>query len=364
LNDDGVDQLSENASFDFDAHANEAAAGYQKERDFYVSLANEVQRLIRECLSRRNIAVQSVDARAKEVNSFKVKAASPSDYDPEVPKYQDPLVEIDDLAGVRIIAFLPRSLDAIETMIGEEFDVFERSDKGAALIEEGRFGYQSIHYLVTLKDTRTQFSEYAQFDRAIVELQVRTILQHAWAEIEHDIQYKSASAIPAEISRRFLTLAGLLELADREFQAIQDQDVAIKRQARRSVEAGNLGAADIVPDAVKAYLNRTLGPDGRVSDFSYDWATRLLRGLGFSNLSQVADSIAGYDQESVIRSVFPTRPGQITRLQLLLLAAMGERFIERHLDAGEEGYRETAAAQLDTLRRCGIDIHDFDPLAQ
>ncbi len=359
---DTLDQSSENAPFDFEAHGNEAASGYQKERDFYVSLANEVQRLIRECLNRRSIRVQSVDARAKEVDSFKLKAASPSDHDPEVPKYQDPLREIDDLAGVRIIAFFPRSLDAIETMIGEEFDIFERSDKGAALLEEGRFGYQSIHYLVTLKDTRTQLGEYARFSRAIVELQVRTILQHAWAEIEHDIQYKSASSIPAEISRRFLTLAGLLELADREFQAIQDQDLAIKEQARRSVEVGNLGAADIVPDAVKAYLDRVLGPDGRVSDFSYDWTTRLLRNLGFSNLSQVDASIAGYNQDSVVRGLYPTRPGQITRLQLLLLAAMGERFIERHLDAGEEGYREKTAAQLDKLRRAGIEVHDFDPL--
>ncbi len=113
-----------------------------------------------------------------------------------MPKYQDPLVEIDDLAGVRIITFFPGSIEAIETMIGEEFDIFERSDKSEALIEEGRFGYQSIHYLVTLKDTRTQLVEYARFDRAIIELQVRTILQHAWAEIEHDIQYKSTSAIP------------------------------------------------------------------------------------------------------------------------------------------------------------------------
>jgi hypothetical protein len=248
-------------------------------------------------------------------------------------------------------------------MIGEEFDVFERSDKAAALVEEGRFGYQSIHYLVTLKETRTQLGEYAQFNRAIIELQVRTILQHAWAEIEHDIQYKSASTIPAEIGRRFLTLAGLLELADREFQAIQDQDLAIKEQARRSVESGNLSAVELIPDAVKAYLDRAFGADGRVSEFSYDWVTRLLRSLGFSNLSQVDASIRGYDQEQVIRTSYSTRPGQITRLQILLLAAMGERFVDRHLDAAEDGYREKASMQLETLKRSGIKILNYDPLA-
>jgi putative GTP pyrophosphokinase len=359
---DNSDPQTGTASFDFNAHGAAAAARYQRKRDFFVSLANEVQWLIQECLKRRDISVQSVDARAKDVASFEAKAASPSDYDPEVPKYQDPLAEIDDLAGVRIIAYFPKSLSAIEAMVGEEFDVFERSDKGAALIEEGRFGYQSIHYLVTLKESRTRLDEYAEFERAIIEIQVRTILQHAWAEIEHDIQYKSASAIPAEIRRRFLTLAGLLELADREFQAIQDQDLAIKDQAKRSVQEGNLSAVDLVPDAVKAYLDQTLGADGRVSDYSYDWTTRLLRSLGFKNLGQLNASINGYDQDQVVRSSYPTRPGQITRLQLLLLAAMGSQFIERHLDASEDGYREKLSAQLDALRRSGIDIRNFDPL--
>ncbi len=348
-------------SFDFSAHGTEAAAGYLREREFYVALSNAVQQLIRECLSRRGIKVQGVDARAKSVDSFTAKASSPSDHDPEVPKYQDPLVEIDDLAGVRIVAFFPRSLDEIEAMISDEFDVFERSDKGAALIEEGRFGYQSIHYLVTLNESRTQLSEYAPFSRAIVELQVRTILQHAWAEIEHDIQYKSASAIPAEISRRFLALAGLLELADREFQAIQDEDLAIKEQARLSVEAGNLSSVELVPEALKTYLDGVLGPDGRVSDFSYDWATRLLRSLLFSNLGEVDKAIRVYDQDQVIRSSYPTRPGQITRLQLLLLAAMGSRFIDRHLDVAEEGFREKASAQLERLQQSGIAVGNFDP---
>jgi ppGpp synthetase/RelA/SpoT-type nucleotidyltranferase len=52
---------------------------------------------------------------------------------------------------------------------------------------------------------------------------VRTILQHAWAEIEHDIQYKSARALPPALRRRLAALAGLLEIADREFQAIRDE---------------------------------------------------------------------------------------------------------------------------------------------
>lgn len=246
-------------------------------------------------------------------------------------------------------------------MIGEEFDIFEYSDKGAALIEEERFGYRSIHYLVTLKESRTELAEYKPFSRAIVEVQVRTILQHAWAEIEHDIQYKSASAIPTEIRRRFMSLAGLLELADREFQAIQDEDSAIKKQARKGVELGDLVVVELTPDAVKAYLDKKLGADARISEYSYDWTTRLLKSLGFTNLDQVDRCIKDFNDEQISRACFATRPGQITRFELLLLAAMGERFIRRHIFADEGWYGAFPLAQLEKIRHSGIKIGDFDP---
>src|SRR5438309_774277 len=79
---------------------------------------------------------------------------------------------------------------------------------------------------------------------SVAEIQVRTILQHSWAEIEHDIQYKSVSVIPAEIRRRFMSLAGMLEIADREFQAIQDADKRLTEEARASVEGGQLGKVE------------------------------------------------------------------------------------------------------------------------
>jgi ppGpp synthetase/RelA/SpoT-type nucleotidyltranferase len=82
------------------------------------------------------------------------------------------------------------------------------------LWEKERFGYQSIHYLVQVSEARVALAEYARYRAMIAEIQVRTILQHAWAEIEHDIQYKSSVAMPSVIRRRFMSLAGLLEIAD------------------------------------------------------------------------------------------------------------------------------------------------------
>jgi putative GTP pyrophosphokinase len=102
-------------------------------------------------------------------------------------------------------------------------------------------------------------------------------LQHAWAEIEHDIKYKSTAAVPEEISRRFMALAALLEIADREVQNIRDEESRISAEARARMIEGNLDV-EITPDSLKTYLDQSLGLDNRLSRSTYDWLVRVLKG--------------------------------------------------------------------------------------
>jgi putative GTP pyrophosphokinase len=206
----------------------------------------------------------------------------------------------------------------------------EQSDKGRELIEKERFGYQSIHYLVRIKPDRARLAEYERYRGAVAEIQVRTILQHAWAEIEHDIQYKSTTAIPEEIRRRFMALAGMLEVADREFEAIQGADKQIAETARQKVDRGELEGVEITAQSLKQFLDKRLGPDGRISDWAYDFATRSLKALGFRDLKQIEGAVAGYNDDELSALAWGGLQGQVTRFELMLLAALGERFIERH----------------------------------
>ena len=319
--------IDPDTAFDLRAHEQAAVTAYLKCHRFYEDLASIVKRIFEETLNRRNIKVHSVQARAKEPSSFGKKAAQPSEVDPTKPKYPHPLEQITDLAGIRVITYFPSTLAEIDRMLADEFRIVERSDKGAALIEEDRFGYQSIHYLVKFIPRRSRLPEYELFADAIAEIQVRTILQHAWAEIEHDIQYKSASVIPTEIRRRFMALAGMLEIADREFQAIQDADKQLTQEARSRVAGGQLSQVEITPDALKAFLDKKLGADGRMSEFSYDWTARLLKRLGFRTLEQVERCINGYDDDRLSRIAIGSRLGQTARFEYMLLAGMGEHYI-------------------------------------
>jgi putative GTP pyrophosphokinase len=221
---------------------------------------------------------------------------------------------------------------------------------------------RAIHYLVKINPDRTRLAEYESFSNAIVEIQVRTILQHAWAEIEHDIQYKSATTIPSEIRRRFMSLAGMLEIADREFQTIQDADQKITDRAREMVDRGDLVGVEITPQALKQFLDGRLGSDRRISDWSYDWTARLLRQLGFRDLKQVETAISQYNDNTLSDLAAGGRQGQVTRFELMLLAALGERFIERHPWRASSWFTPNQKRYLDKYQALGIPTAIYDPL--
>lgn len=346
-----------------DTRAHVAVSNYLRIQPFYQDLAAAIARVLQECLKNWNIKVHSVQHRAKDPVSFGRKAAIPSDVDPNAPKYNGPIKEITDLAGVRVITHFPGTRSDVDRLLSEEFDVVERSNKGLALIEEERFGYQSIHYLVRVKNDRTRLAEYERFAGAVVEVQLRTILQHAWAEIEHDIQYKLSRTIPTEIRRRFMALAGMLEIADREFQAIQDADRQLENHAKTMVLRGDLTGVEITPNALKFFLDQRLGPDGRISSWSYEWMARLLKQLGFHDLKQIDVAISSYDGNQLSGIAEGARQGQMTRFELMLLAALGECFIERH-PWKDDWFINRRRNYLNKFHQAGVNIATYNITTQ
>jgi len=246
-------------------------------------------------------------------------------------------------------------------LVQEEFDAFQRVDHTASAEREQRLGYLSVHYLVRLGSNRTKLSEYKKFDGLTAEIQVRTVLQHAWAEIEHDIRYKSTSTIPQAISRRFLTLAGLLEIADHEFEAIQKEDAYIRANARTLIEERRLNEVEITPDALRSYLDVRLGSDDRISDFTYDWMAKILLSLGFQNLGQVDECISGLDDDKLSRIALGGRGGQVSRFEVLLAASMEENFVKNHAWGERTWYRELLRRWRENLRKAGITVGSYQP---
>ena len=202
-------------------------AEYQNRRPVFEALSTEVKRIIEISFAQSKTRFHSIEARAKEVNSFERKLSKFNEDGSR--KYPNPLKEITDLAGVRVITYTLDDVVNVTDFVDANFEVLEKRDVGEERVEQGQFGYQSIHYLVKLTEGRLSLPEFSHYRDVVCEIQVRTVLQHAWAEMEHDIQYKGSQDIPKSVRRKFLSLAGLLEIADREFSSIQRQDMELKQ---------------------------------------------------------------------------------------------------------------------------------------
>ncbi len=125
-----------------------------KLKDKYFSFATAIKSILEASLN--SSSIHTIQARAKDFDSFSKKSAK-IDENTKLLKYNEPLKEITDLAGVRVIAYVQQTLKHIEEIIYREFSVVERSDKDENLLKLRQIGYKSIHFLVKIKKTKKQF---------------------------------------------------------------------------------------------------------------------------------------------------------------------------------------------------------------
>ncbi len=360
-----VDEIRSVDKFDFQKHRVTASENYERVRENYSAFSSQIEKILDEAFKQKQIKVQNIEYRAKTIESFGIKVVLPSEADSNEPKYKNPLDQITDLAGVRVITFFPKTVDEVSEIIKHEFKVIEIEDKTDLLAKQEKLGYASVHFVVQLNSSRENLSEYAKFKGMKAEIQVRTVLQHAWAEIEHDIRYKSVETIPLFIKRRFMTLAGLLEIADREFQLIQEEDEKRRTAANISVEKGNLERVEITGDTLKTYLDRKLGSDARIALYSYEWEARRLVRLGFKTIKQIDDCIKNFKDYSVNHAFRSSRDGQISRFQNLIFAGLGEQYYlivtENRGGKEDKWTKEYVAEKIKKLKEHGITVGNYNP---
>jgi ppGpp synthetase/RelA/SpoT-type nucleotidyltranferase len=210
----------------------DALKWYIENRPVYKHLANKIESILIEILELEKISYHMIQSRAKEIESFNKKISGD--------KYKDPIKEIHDYAGVRIITYVEDEVGKVCNKIESLFKIdWENSSDKSDFLGVDKVGYKSVHYVAYLKSDRLKLPENSQFKERCFEIQVRTILQHAWAEIEHDRNYKFSGVLPDAIQRRFKLLAGSLESADREFNSISNEIDHIANEVKSETQKGN-----------------------------------------------------------------------------------------------------------------------------
>lgn len=165
-------------------------------------------------LARSNIKIVQMPYRIKTWESIEDKWTRKAD------KYLN-VSEITDLLGFRVICYFSSQVDEAAEIIRDIFDVDKAmSCDKRTMIPPNSFGYISLHIICSL---RNDGSVPAELTGLKFEIQLKSILQHAWAEIEHDLGYKSTLEIPRDMRREFARIAGLLEIADEAFDKIRSK---------------------------------------------------------------------------------------------------------------------------------------------
>lgn len=187
---------------------------FESEQPVYYAFGRKLVELLQEALG--EIHLHSIYFRVKDLERLDEKLSRSG-------KRYVRLVDVTDLLGVRVVTYFADDIDRVAQVIEQEFAVDQtRSVDKRTTMEADRFGYLSVHKVVQLSEQRTSLPEYKRFEGLFAEIQIRSILQHAWAEIEHDLGYL-AEELPVHLRRKFSILSGMLELVDEEFKRLRDE---------------------------------------------------------------------------------------------------------------------------------------------
>lgn len=191
---------------------------------------------------RRLAPTAIVEARTKALASFAEKILRKrSVYDnPRDPLPPDPLLRLTDLCGGRIIVQTSEQVRAVCSLVEEAFDIdWANSEDVSRRLSPQEFGYRSVHYIVIPNPAKLAAAGIATAvpeqalgkDAALAaagvdghplkaEIQIRTLLEHAWSDLAHDLAYKTDYKLPDRLKRQFAGIAAVLEGADRDFSRL------------------------------------------------------------------------------------------------------------------------------------------------
>jgi ppGpp synthetase/RelA/SpoT-type nucleotidyltranferase len=231
------------------------------EREFYFryeEFAQTVRLILQKAIEASDLPrPQSIQHRAKSLSSLKDRLE-------ESGKLASENIETErrDLAGVRLIFYTNTDIERFLTsrLIFENFEI----ERDATRIhhptrENEQRRYSAIHYTVRLKEDRARLPEYSKFQGMRCEIQIQTILNHAWSETSHDIAYKhkpregfGTKAMESIKNRLDRIMDKYLLPAGYEFQRVQN-DYERLQQGKELFDQNVLGALETAEDNNERY---------------------------------------------------------------------------------------------------------------
>lgn len=323
---------------------------YRRLRPVLEAVTVDVRDRIQEIFAGADLQPLFVSARTKSVDSFREKASRT--LEPAVPggepslEFPHPLRDLHDLVGVRVIVSLPHEVREAANLIKRrrnEFDCRADREKDIGSVESGTYGYSSRHLILrtrqndVVKHYQGALGENVRSTgNYIFEVQIRTILAHAWSEIEHDIRFKNVDqrAWSPYLDRQFTATAAMLEAVESTFSELHER----YRAVTGFWDEDGDGAVPLEPERIRHVWQTLLPHVDRKTDDDWGWAAELLAAHGLTTTTELARLL---DAEAItkVRTALDHRysPGPDRLLDDVLLWRFGEGHIE--LTAGSDRQR-------------------------
>ena len=221
-----------------DPHCEAILQEYQDNLPLFREKELEVKGMLIKTFQDAALEVAGIESRIKTLKSLSGKLELKGH------KYKS-LTDITDILGLRITTFYIDDVDKVASAVERLFTIdWENSVDKRKIQNTDSFGYLSLHYICSVPGVPFRF-----------EIQMRTLLQHAWANMNHDTGYKSGVEIPRQYMRNMSRLAGMLELVDEEFSKIRNELTDYRRRVQALVRSGNLDEVSIDGDTFRSYLD-------------------------------------------------------------------------------------------------------------
>ncbi|MBO7114785.1 MAG: hypothetical protein J6V95_06400 [Bacteroidaceae bacterium] len=272
-----------------DPHCQAILQEYEDNLPRFREVEAQVRDTLRRTLQDAGLAVAAIESRVKGYDSLAGKLELKGH------KYKS-LANLTDILGLRVITFYIDDVDKVASAVERLFTIdWENSVDKRKIHEIDSFGYLSLHYICSIPDFPYRF-----------EIQMRTLLPHAWANMDHDTGYKSGVEIPRRYLRNMSRLAGMLELVDDEFSKIRIELTDYRRRVQALVRSGNLDEVPIDGDTFRSYmdldpfaqLNKRIASmnQAEIQDVSLMPYLSVFKSIGLKTLGDIARMIKDYSE--------------------------------------------------------------------
>ncbi|MBF0422621.1 MAG: RelA/SpoT domain-containing protein [Magnetococcales bacterium] len=231
---------------------------YLKEKDTYDEFLVGMTVIIREIARVNKFDTYQVHGRVKDLGNLVRKIATMTE------GTMTSVREIGDLMGVRVVVFYSQEIPLLIDKITENFSVLENHDPKFLMEADPVYpGYPMHRMIVQIAENRRKLIEYERFVGYKFEVQICSIMQHAWEKTEKSLGYFN-KAFPKEKVREYTQLAYLMELYDGELNLVRDFLTPVTHQVKLDTSAPTEGAKR------KGSLVRPLTPEEKELDVMGD----------------------------------------------------------------------------------------------